>query len=52
MAGLQTDLRNAGAERVDEQVVVDTSGGSTLVASRNPDDLKAFQQALVHAFAR
>ena len=30
---LQTDLRNAGAEWVDEQVVVDTSGGSTLITA-------------------
>jgi len=35
---LQTDLRNAGAEWVDEEVVVD----SGLVTSRNPDDLPAF----------
>jgi protease I len=48
---LQTDLRNAGAEWVDEEVVVDTSGGSTLITSRKPDDLKAFDEALVSAFA-
>ena len=48
---LQTDLRNAGAEWVDEEVVVDTSGGSTLITSRKPDDLKAFNDALVSAFA-
>ena len=47
---LQTDLRNAGAEWVDEQVVVDTSGRSTLVTSRNPGDLEAFDKALVDAF--
>jgi protease I len=35
---LRTDLRNAGAEWVDEQVVVDTG----LVTSRKPDDLPAF----------
>jgi protease I len=35
---LQTDLRNAGAQWVDEEVVVD----SGLVTSRNPDDLPAF----------
>jgi deglycase len=35
---LQTDLRNAGAEWVDEEVHVD----SGLVSSRKPDDLKAF----------
>ena len=48
---LQTDLRNAGAEWVDEQVVVDTSGANTLVTSRNPDDLDAFNDSLVTAFA-
>ena len=35
---LQTDLRNAGAEWVDEEVVVDQG----LVTSRKPDDLEAF----------
>ena len=35
---LQTDLRNAGAEWVDEQVHVDNG----LVSSRKPDDLDAF----------
>jgi protease I len=35
---LQTDLRNAGAEWVDEEVVVDQG----LVTSRGPDDLPAF----------
>jgi protease I len=35
---LQTDLRNAGADWVDEEVVVDQG----LVSSRNPDDLPAF----------
>jgi protease I len=49
---LQTDLRNAGAQWVDEQVVVDTSGASTLISSRNPGDLEAFNAALVEQFAR
>ena len=44
---LQTDLRNAGAEWVDEEVVVD--GG--LVTSRRPDDLPAFNEAMVELFA-
>jgi protease I len=44
---LQTDLRNAGAEWVDEEVVVD----GTLVSSRKPDDLPAFCGALVERMA-
>ncbi len=35
---LQTDVRNAGGEWVDEQVIVDNG----LVTSRKPDDLEAF----------
>ncbi len=48
---LQTDLRNAGATWVDEELVVDTTGPSTLITSRKPDDLPAFCQAAVDAFA-
>ncbi|NEK58230.1 type 1 glutamine amidotransferase [Geodermatophilus sabuli] len=44
---LQTDLRNAGATWVDEEVVVD----GTLVTSRQPDDLDAFSAAMVEQFA-
>ena len=44
---LQTDLRNAGAEWVDEEVVVDQG----LVSSRNPDDLPAFNAKIVEEFA-
>ena len=40
---LKTDLRNAGAEWVDEEVVVDQG----LVSSRTPDDLPAFNAKLV-----
>lgn len=40
---LRTDLRNAGAEVVDEQVVID----GNLISSRNPDDLPAFCEAIV-----
>jgi protease I len=42
---LQTDVRNAGAEWVDQEVQVD--GG--LITSRNPDDLPAFVDAIEHA---
>jgi protease I len=44
---LQTDLRNAGAEWVDEEVVVD----SGLVSSRKPDDLPAFCAKVVEEIA-
>ncbi|WP_218566676.1 type 1 glutamine amidotransferase domain-containing protein [Vallicoccus soli] len=44
---LRTDITNAGGTWVDEQVVVDESGASTLITSRNPGDLDAFGQALV-----
>ncbi|MFI0417387.1 type 1 glutamine amidotransferase domain-containing protein [Spongiactinospora sp. 9N601] len=46
---LQTDLRNAGATWVDEEVVICTDGPNLLVTSRKPDDLKAFGQAAVDA---
>lgn len=48
---LTTDLTNAGAEWVDEEVVVSQDGGHTLVTSRNPDDLPAFCEAVVRALA-
>jgi len=44
---LRTDLRNAGAEVVDEEVVVDEG----LVTSRSPDDLPAFCEKIVEEFA-
>jgi protease I len=40
---LQTDIRNAGGEWVDEEVVVDEG----LVTSRKPDDLEAFCDKVV-----
>jgi protease I len=48
---LRTDIANAGGRWVDEQVVVDADGPNTLVTSRKPDDLKAFDDALIEAFA-
>lgn len=44
---IRTDLENAGAEWVDEEVVVD----SGMVTSRNPDDLPAFNRKLVEEVA-
>ena len=44
---LRTDLRNAGADWVDEEVVVD----GNLITSRKPDDLPAFCRAVVAAMA-
>ncbi|MGO9882003.1 MAG: type 1 glutamine amidotransferase domain-containing protein [Solirubrobacteraceae bacterium] len=44
---LQTDIRNAGGEWVDEEVVVDDG----LVTSRKPDDLPAFCEKIVEEFA-
>jgi protease I len=46
---LQTDIRNAGGEWVDEEVVVNT-GPPTLVTSRKPDDLPAFNAKMVEEF--
>ncbi len=43
---LQTDLRNAGAQWEDSEVVVD----GNLITSRKPDDLPAFNEAAISAF--
>jgi protease I len=45
---LQTDLRNAGADWVDEEVVVDRK----LVTSRKPEDIPAFNRATIELFAQ
>lgn len=44
---LKDDLRNAGAEWVDEEVVID----GNLITSRNPDDIPAFNNALITMMA-
>jgi protease I len=45
---LQTDIRNAGGIWTDEEVVVDHN----LITSRNPDDLPAFNRALLNALSK
>jgi protease I len=45
---VRTDLRNAGAEVVDEQVVTDGS----ITTSRSPDDLPAFCERILQEFAK
>jgi protease I len=45
---VQTDIRNAGGKWVDEEVVVCEKGPNILISSRKPDDLKAFNDALLN----
>jgi protease I len=45
---LETDIRNAGGNWVDEEVVVDQG----LVTSRKPEDLTAFKEKIIEDFAR
>lgn len=45
---VRTDLENAGAEVVDEEVVVD----GNLITSRKPDDIPAFNRALIEALEK
>jgi protease I len=44
---LKTDLKNAGADWVDQQVIVDKG----LVTSRSPDDIPAFNLEVIRLFA-
>lgn len=46
-ASIRTDLRNAGANVVDEEVVTD----GNVVTSRSPDDLPAFNDAVISLFS-
>lgn len=45
---LRTDIRNAGGTWVDEQVRVCEAGPGTLITSRRPGDLKAFDEAILN----
>lgn len=47
-SSLQTDLKNAGANWVDREVVEDKG----LISSRNPDDLPAFNAKAIELFAK
>ena len=46
-ASLRTDLENAGATWIDEEVVTDNG----LVTSRKPDDIPAFNEKIIEEFA-
>jgi protease I len=45
---LKTDLRNAGAEWVDQEAVTD----GNLVSARKPDDIPAFNRAMIALFSK
>ncbi|REL33294.1 type 1 glutamine amidotransferase [Rhodohalobacter sp. SW132] len=45
---IKTDLKNAGANWVDEEVVIDRN----IITSRNPDDIPAFNKAMIHEFQK
>jgi protease I len=49
---VQTDIRNAGGNWGDEEVVADERRGNTLISSRKPDDLPAFCAKLLEAFSQ
>jgi protease I len=48
---LQTDIRNAGGQWRDEEVCRSDEQGYSLVTSRKPDDLEAFDKAIVELFS-
>ncbi len=45
---IRTDLKNAGANVVDQEVATD----GNLITSRNPDDIPAFNKAIIAAIAK
>lgn len=49
---LRTDIRNAGGTWVDQQVQICEAGRFTLITSRRPDDLKAFDEAFLREFSK
>ncbi len=48
-SSVRTDLTNAGADWVDTRVKVCPANGWTLITSRNPGDLQAFNEAIGEA---
>ncbi|MGO1566545.1 MAG: type 1 glutamine amidotransferase domain-containing protein [Brachybacterium sp.] len=48
---IRTDLTNAGGKWTDEEVVIDDSAGSRLITSRTPDDLDAFNAAIINSLS-
>lgn len=48
---IRTDLVNAGAHWTDQEVVVDDAGGYRLITSRTPDDLDAFNAAIIDSLS-
>ena len=46
-SSIQEDMRNAGADWLDEEVVID----GTIITSRTPDDIPAFNKALASMIA-
>src|ERR1700722_11794156 len=48
---LQTDIRNAGGAWVDQEAVVCVDGPYALITSRKPDDLDAFNKAVIEVCA-
>ncbi len=49
---IRTDLKNAGATVKDEAVVRDEDGPFPLITSRNPDDLPAFNDAIIDVVSK
>ena len=48
---IHTDMVNAGGRWSDEAVVIDDSAGFRLITSRTPDDLDAFDKAIIDALS-
>lgn len=44
---LRTDLENAGAHWIDEEVVIDRNGPGALITSRSPADLEVFNRTIL-----